>query len=430
MRKTQLIIALAAVGFAGSAMATNGYFAHGYGTASKGMGGAGIAYPQDSLAAATNPAGMVHVGNRIDFGLEVFVPDRGFSLGDGAVMDFTGVPPGSPSVITPVPAASYDGNGSGAMESWFPIPEFGYNRMINPNMSLGVSVYGNGGMNTTYADGDHPFAGGSGATVGIDLMQMFIAPTVAYKVNDQFSVGASVNFVVAAFKSEGLEALGQASNGRDLSYGASLHLGAMFKPSDSVTLGVTYQSKANMSKFDDYNVLFPNDGEFDIPATYGVGVAFKASDKLDIAFDVSRIEFGEVGVTGNNPDNFFVGAPHGFGWENQTVYKLGVSYKYSDDLTLRAGYNYAKNPVDVNSSVAGLAFNTLAPGVVEKHITLGFTKKLDAESSVSGYYVHAFENEVDGTFMAPTSTKNVFFVAPGTLKMSQDAFGLSYNKKF
>ena len=55
-----------------TALATNGYFSHGYGTISKGMAGAGTALSQDSIAAATNPAGMAFVGNRIDGGFEVF----------------------------------------------------------------------------------------------------------------------------------------------------------------------------------------------------------------------------------------------------------------------------------------------------------------------------------------------------------------------
>ncbi len=417
----KLALALAAIGFASGAYATNGYFAHGYGMSAKGMGGAGIAYPQDSLAAATNPAGMAHIGNRMDIGLEVFMPDRGFSLGNGAMVTTVPVGPGPA-------AANYDGNGSGVMESWFPIPEFGYNRVLNNNMSLGVSVYGNGGMNTTYADGDHPFGGG--AEVGIDLIQLFIAPTVAYKVNDQLSVGASLNLIAQTFASDGLEGLGQASNGHDKSYGVNARVGAMYKVSDAVTLGATYQSKANMGKFDDYAVIFPNGGEFDIPANYGIGLAVKANDKLDIAFDVVRINYAKVTATGNSPDNFFAGQPHGFGWDNQTVIKLGAAYKYSNDLTLRAGINRGKNPVDVASSNAGLAFNTLAPGVVETHLTLGFTKGLTQDSSITGYYMHAFNKEVDGTFMAPTATPGLFFVAPGTLEMNQNAFGLSYNKKF
>jgi long-chain fatty acid transport protein len=38
----------------------------------------------------------------------------------------------------------------------FLIPEFGYNRLINPYLSLGVTVYGNGGMNTNYPGGQIP----------------------------------------------------------------------------------------------------------------------------------------------------------------------------------------------------------------------------------------------------------------------------------
>lgn len=409
MKFTRVFAFMALAGLAGSAYATNGYFSHGYGMSAKGMGGAGIAYPQDSLAAATNPAGMVQVGNRMDIGLEIFAPDRGFTYGGG----------------------SPDGNGDGAMESWFPIPEFGYNRMINSNMSFGVSVFGNGGMNTTYGEGDHPFAGGSGATVGIDLMQMFIAPTIAYKVNEQLSVGASVNLIGQAFEAQGLQGFGVmdaggGNLGRDLSYGASVRLGGLYQVSNAVTLGATYQTKSNMTEFDDYAMLFPNGGEFDIPASYGLGIAVKATDKLDIAFDVMRIEYSGVDVTGNLPKMSLFGAnSHGFGWEDQTVFKLGVAYEYSSDLTLRAGLNYGEQPVDLPAAPTpddiGFELNTLAPGVVETHLTLGFTKNLSADSAVTGYYMHAFEKEVD-------AVGSMF--GPGSLNMSQNAFGLSYNKKF
>lgn len=409
MKFTRVFAFMALAGLATSAYATNGYFAHGYGMSAKGMGGAGIAYPQDTLAAATNPAGMVHLGNRMDIGLEIFAPDRGFTYAGG----------------------SPDGNGSGAMESWFPIPEFGYNRMINNDLSVGISVFGNGGMNTTYADGDHPFTGfpggTPGSTVGIDLMQMFISPTVAYKVNSQLSVGATLNLVAAAFESKGLGAFGQADNGKDYSYGASVRVGALYQVNNMVTLGATYQSKTNMSKFDDYAAMFPNAGEFDLPATYGVGIAIKANDKLDIAFDVMRIEYEGVDVTGNLARNTLFGLnQHGFGWEDQTVFKLGMAYKYSSDLTLRAGVNYGEQPINV-ATAAGNAdditsdFNTLSPGIVETHLTLGFTKQLSPTSSVTGAYMHAFNKEVDGVGG---------FLGATTLEMSQNAFGLSYNKKF
>ena len=79
-----------------AAFATTGYFQHGYGIKAKGMGGVGIALPQDSLAAATNPAGMAFVGNRLDAGLDWFRPIRDTEIrgvpiaeGDKVVMWYT-----------------------------------------------------------------------------------------------------------------------------------------------------------------------------------------------------------------------------------------------------------------------------------------------------------------------------------------------------
>ena len=99
MKKLLLAAAISAV-LSAPAFATNGYAPIGIGQSAKGMGGAGIAYPQDTLAGGINPAGMVHVGNRWDVGAEIFIPDRGFNLS------------GSPSLTNPF-GGYWDGNGSG-----------------------------------------------------------------------------------------------------------------------------------------------------------------------------------------------------------------------------------------------------------------------------------------------------------------------------
>lgn len=74
------------------AQATNGWFDHGYGTINKGMAGAGIAPSQDTIAAATNPAGMafVIVGNRLDLGVQVFSLRREYA-GSGTGAQQSGV---------------------------------------------------------------------------------------------------------------------------------------------------------------------------------------------------------------------------------------------------------------------------------------------------------------------------------------------------
>jgi len=156
VRKQLIAAALTAALAPGVALATDGYFAHGYGMKSIGMGGVGIALPQDALAPATNPAGLTMVGDRLDIGAAIFRPVRGSNI-QGNLFG---------------PDASYDGNDS----SSFVVPEFGYSKTINPRLTVGVAVYGNGGMNTDYKQS--PFTRFGGASpAGVDLMQLFIAPT-------------------------------------------------------------------------------------------------------------------------------------------------------------------------------------------------------------------------------------------------------------
>ena len=74
IKKSLLTVAVAGIVASPVANATNGYFSHGYSTKEKGLAGAGAAYSQDAMAAATNPAGMAFVGDRMDIGLALFSP--------------------------------------------------------------------------------------------------------------------------------------------------------------------------------------------------------------------------------------------------------------------------------------------------------------------------------------------------------------------
>jgi long-chain fatty acid transport protein len=412
MRKTQLLIALAAIGFAGSAAATNGYFAHGYGIKAKGMGGAGIAFPQDALAAATNPAGMALVGNRIDIGGEIFNPNRETTI-TGSTGGFT------------------DGTYESGKE-YFLIPEFGYNRMIKPDMSVGVSVFGNGGMNTEYS----PISAFNiaGNKTGVDLMQLFISPTLAMKINPDHAVGASLNLAYQRFKAYGISNFRAVSgspanlsdNGYDDSFGMGLRLGWTGKLSPSVTMGATYQSKTKMSQFDKYRGLFAGRGDFDIPENFGVGISIQAAPKTTVAIDVMRIDYGDINSIANNISTLGINrlgannAP-GFGWKDQNVFKLGVSHDISDKLTVRAGYNHGSNVIP-NTEVA---FNILAPATVEDHLTFGATWKLQSGAELSGYYMHALSKTISGA----TPQLDPFGASTSTIKMDQNAFGIAYGWK-
>jgi long-chain fatty acid transport protein len=394
-----------------AAQATVGYFQHGYGVKAQSMGGVGIALPQDALAAATNPAGIAWVGNRIDVGADWFTPDRGATIaGNGAGANGT-----------------YDGNDTAS----FLIPEFGYNRAIGPDLTFGVAVYGNGGMNTSYAVNPFTAFGGSGPA-GVDLTQLFVAPTLAWKGGNH-SFGVSLNLAYQRFKAEGIQGFAGFSaspgnvsnNGYDSSTGYGVRIGWTGQVSPAVTLGATYQTKTKMGKFDKYSGLFADQGAFDIPENYGAGVAFKVSPALTVAADVLRINYGDIPAVGNPVDCFFMGACQlgasngpGFGWQNTTVYKIGFAYELKPDMTLRGGYVTLKQPIPANQTF----FNILAPGVVQDHLTLGLSLKMAGNGELSFMYMHAFEKKVDGSGSIPLA----FGGGEANLRMSQDSLGVAY----
>jgi long-chain fatty acid transport protein len=379
----------------GPASATNGYLSHGYGVKAQGMAGVGIALPQDALAAATNPAGMVLVGDRIDFGAVWFRPTRGAVVGGN------------------------DLSGNGVSD--FLIPEFGYNRALNEWSSLGVSVYANGGMNTEYAAS--PFGSGKG---GVDLAQLFIAPTYAIKFADKHALGISLNFAYQRFKADGLQGFAGMSsqpskltnNGYDSSTGWGVRIGWTGQLTPALTVGATWQSLTRMGKLDKYAGLFAEQGGFDIPANYGVGLSYRLNDETTLAADVQTIQYSGVASVSNPMiSSSPLGSDDGpgFGWRDVTVLKLAVSHQYDGGLVLRAGYSHGRQPIPSNET----QFNVLAPGVIEDHVTLGATWTLANKSELSVSYMHALKNTVTGS--GATTGFN--------LHMYEDSLGIAYGWK-
>lgn len=152
------------------AYATDGYFTHGYGIKSQSAGGVGIALPQDAIAGATNPAGISWVDDQVYVGATWFRPQRSAEI-EGNAGPING---------------KYDANDT----ENFVIPEFAYKRTVNDAWAAGLSVYGNGGLNTDYKDG-FPLFGTTRA--GVNLLQVFIAPAVSWKPTPSQSIGVSLN---------------------------------------------------------------------------------------------------------------------------------------------------------------------------------------------------------------------------------------------
>jgi long-chain fatty acid transport protein len=417
------------------ALATNGYFPHGYGMKALGMGGASAALAQDSMGGATNPAGMVWAGSRMDLGVSWFSPRRDAER--------------SGAGFTPI-----NGKVTSDSTSFF-IPEFGYNRMVRPDLALGLTVYGNGGMNTDYPQG--PFQCPAGPTtlrpgnmlcgsgsLGVDLSQLIVAPNVAYKLNAQHAIGASLLLGYQRFKAEGLQAFDNppgfppftgapgsvTNNGYDSSTGVGIRLGYQGHLNDMVSIGAAYAPKMHMGKFDKYKGLFAGQGGFDIPAHYSVGIAIMPAPAWTFAIDFGRIEYGDVASVGNPSSNQApLGADNGpgFGWKSINVVKIGASWRASETWTLRAGYNRGDNPIGPQD----VSFNILAPGVMKDHWTAGFTYAFDKVNEITGAAMYAPRQTVTGASLF--NSPGLFGPGGGgneTIGMKQYQLGVAWGHKF
>ncbi|HEB75323.1 MAG TPA: hypothetical protein ENJ04_03125 [Nitrospirae bacterium] len=383
-----LVVVAAVLGLAAGAHATNGYFAHGYSIKNKALAGAGVALPLDSLAATTNPAGMVSLGTRVDAGLTFFMPSRKYTV--------TGTPSGQPGTFGLTPGTVKSDS------ELFLIPSAGINWMLNERSSFGVSMYGNGGMNTDYDT--NTFYGTT--PTGIDMMQLFINPTYSVKLTPKHSVGISAILAYQSFEAQGLQAFSGFSadpanltnNGHDDSYGYGARVGYLGEILPDLYVGASYQTKILMTRFDKYAGLFAEQGDFDIPSNWTVGVGYKMNPALTLLLDVQRINYSEINSVANpfmpNIQTSRLGNDDGagFGWEDMTVYKVGIQWQSSRDWTWRAGYSVGDQPIPGSE----VLFNILAPGVIKQHATVGFTKAFGEGRELSCSLVRAFSNSVRG----------------------------------
>lgn len=437
------VIALALGLMSTAAFATNGYFAHGYSASQRAQGGAGTATSDDALIATINPAGIGRLKSmRWDANLSLFVPLREYEADAPNATGF-GI------------FATDEGRVKSS-HNIFAIPGFALAAPINDTLSAGFALYGNGGLNTVYKEAktnasffglntpltpgnqgvlggllgglgqtveavgnatlssrcqgafgggaalaNNPdllgFCGGGNGTASVDLIQLFVVPTLAINVNERLSFGISPIFAVQRFEAKGLSAFAPFSNapdkvsdnGTSFSYGGGGRIGLLATLAPGLDFGASWQSRIRMSKFKEYAGLFAEQGDFDIPSSWNLGLAWQPLPAHRVLLDYQHISFNEVASVGRplNPQAFvsqcalprLLGASQpsasclgsstgpGFGWQDMTIYKFGYQYTQGD-WTWRAGYSQPNSQPIPASEVT---LNILAPGVVEQHYTLG-----------------------------------------------------------
>ncbi len=378
LRLSAAVAALAVGMGSTAAYATDGYFMDGYGASQTALAGAGVAYSQDAMAIALNPAGLVHVDDQTVAGVALFMPSRSYSAGS---TDCTGCAGGAVE-----PGSHSSGN------DWFAIPDFAWTKHLGPDTVLGIGLYGNGGMDTRYSNTIFAGFGSSGPT-GVDLNQAFMSVSLSQRFG-QFSVGVAPVLAIQTFNAFGLQAFANplfssapadvTNNGYAISYGGGVRAGMEYDVSPNLRLAVAGSSRMYMTSFDIYKGLFANQGSFDIPATITAGVAYNVRPNVTVMLDYKHIFYSDIPAIANPSTNmaqFGANNGPGFGWSDINVYKIGVDWRYDPRWTFRIGYSY--NDASLNSR--DIMLDILAPATVQNHITGGFkyawSQNLDLEFS-------------------------------------------------
>jgi long-chain fatty acid transport protein len=348
-----------------SANAINGAELGGYGVQNAGMGGAAIALPLDAVAAANNPAGMAFVPTSLVADLMVF---RGNSTANFLV----------------------PGNALSNQQT-IVAPELGFNWALRPDLTLGVTVAGEGsGSNYKQAELPVPGAGAAKSTFRITE---FIS-TVAWKVRDDLSLGFSLRGVHEGFDAEGVIVpapvrgglLALPYHGTRTANGIGTTFGLLWRPTTEWSVGLNWKQRTRMGSLSGYDqdLLKYSSGKIDVPAQYGVGIAWAPTAALTVAADCLRIQWGKVAVDQD---------PSGFGWQNQNVARAGASWKVNEIIDIRAGFSMNHRQITSNR----VPQNLLVPAINDRAITTGLGWNLSPASQMNLSYEYDPRQTLQGT---------------------------------
>lgn len=396
------------------ALAGYGVYLNGSGIQSSGVGGIAYSLVQDSYVIAANPALVAAMPPRVDFGLEWDEVD---------------------------PSVYIRGNANGPDQTYksrkthFPIPQAGVSFALSDRWSAGFTGFV-AGTGADYPKSPLERFGGPSA-VTLELAQGGVTSALAFTPVPNQHLGFSLNVAYQGLSAEGAQAFTGLSEspdkvtnqGIDDLVGASFSLGYYGQLAPQVRAGLSYRSKTWTQRSKDYAGLLPDQGSFELPASYGAGLALTPTADLTLAVEYQRVLYAQEAALGNRIEqltefNQLTGSDEGpgFGWRNQNIYRLGVVYRASPKWVLRAGYSHASQQIPESQTF----FSILSPSVNSQHYTLGASLRLNPAWEVTGFFAKALRDSVRGENSIPA------FAGGGEVDLDVRAYsgGISFSRGF
>lgn len=395
-----LVALLVAGAFAPNAFAS-GFQLREQSASSQGVSFAGVSAGGSDIGAMFfNPAALpLYSGLQFSLGASYVMPEAKFSQG---------VASRAPIFLASArPIAGPNSHPDSAQDAV--LPTFNVLWSATPDLKLGLTVNVPFGMVTEY---NADFIGRYHAQKS-DLKTLDIAPTVAYRINKQWSVGAS--FIARKAEAQLTNAVdfgaigaavgipGFVPGGSDgmaslkgSKWGYGYRAGLTYQPTEALRIGVSYSGPMTLdldgtitytgvpsilaSSFKDGNAS----AEMKLPSTTSIGIHYEVSRKFSLQAEAARTDwstFKELRV------KFATGQADSVtneNWQNAWFLSLGGTYKLTEATTLRAG-------VATDQSATMDAYRTpRIPDADRSWLSLGLSHQVTKSLAFDCAYTHIF----------------------------------------
>ncbi|WP_445003558.1 OmpP1/FadL family transporter [Halomonas mongoliensis] len=260
------------------------------------------------------------------------------------------------------------------------VPFAFYAHPVNERLAFGFGVYAPFGSKTDYEDG---FVGSNFGTL-TEVTVMSAQPTVSYRFNDQWAVGAGITYnrvdgelrrlaprqvgVVPEGPAAGMPLFTELDarvDGDDDGWG--YNIGVMYQPIPETTLGLTYRSKVDYTLTGDFRaistanlpdgegginpagtVVDQRDASLDLttPETVNFSITQQMTDDLKLMAGASWTRwsrFDEIRVTGPQGETITLEEQS---YSNAWAFAVGGEYQLNPQLALRAGVTLDFTPTN------------------------------------------------------------------------------------
>lgn len=357
--KRAAIVSAALLAAAAGQAQAGGLMLYEVGTADVGLAAAGYAArAQDASTVFSNPAGMTRLeGTQLTLGAQALYGDLKFSPGSGT---------------------NTSGGDGGTLVGWFPGGGVFYTYSISRNLKVGFAATGNFGLAEKYdADWVGRYYVQETTLLGVSLL-----PSIAYKVNDNLSLGASLNAMYGVLKYQvAVNTLSASPDGQlkldDNKWGYGINLGMLYEVNPRTRFGLTYNSevKLDFSAPAEFSGLrggvvenaLRNRGLLNAKIDLGVkvpqGVMGSVYHEIDDRWAVlgnvgwqqwSKFGKADVGINDvNNPKSLTTDLNYKDTWH----VALGGQYRYSAPWTVNFGVAYDSEYQDSSNVAPALTTN-------------------------------------------------------------------------